>query len=148
MSASWKQQLNARNLPRPSAPLDVDQTDNAPSICSASQPCIKPRQLEEIKAEYRLQNYIQVCACMEQHVNDKRSELTNQNFSRRTHHVQDWISESYQQQSQSGTSKKSIHVTPEDESREGRAHASNDQSGQRIKDQPMESFNGTNNLDR
>ncbi|KER33210.1 LOW QUALITY PROTEIN: hypothetical protein T265_12664 [Opisthorchis viverrini] len=29
-----------------SAPLGVDQTDNTPSICSASRPCIKPRQRE------------------------------------------------------------------------------------------------------
>ncbi|GAA57289.1 hypothetical protein CLF_112482, partial [Clonorchis sinensis] len=36
--------------------LDVDQTDNAPSIYSASQPCIKPRQRESalIKVFHRL----------------------------------------------------------------------------------------------
>ncbi|KER31471.1 LOW QUALITY PROTEIN: hypothetical protein T265_12961 [Opisthorchis viverrini] len=38
------QQVNAQNPPRLSAPLDVDQTDKTPSTCSASQPCIKPRQ--------------------------------------------------------------------------------------------------------
>ncbi|KER26570.1 hypothetical protein T265_06214 [Opisthorchis viverrini] len=53
-----KQPLNARNLRGPSAPLDVDQTDNAPSICSASQPCLKRRQRESalIKVRQRLRN--------------------------------------------------------------------------------------------
>ncbi|KER28209.1 hypothetical protein T265_04886 [Opisthorchis viverrini] len=58
------QPLNARNLRRLSAPLGVDQTDNASSICSASQPCIKPRQRESalIKDRQRLRNMQHVAA--------------------------------------------------------------------------------------
>ncbi|KER25069.1 hypothetical protein T265_14283, partial [Opisthorchis viverrini] len=42
-SDSRRQTLNARNLLRPSPPLDVDQRDNAPAICRASQPRTKAR---------------------------------------------------------------------------------------------------------
>ncbi|KER29741.1 hypothetical protein T265_03653 [Opisthorchis viverrini] len=56
------QPLNARNLRRISVPRDVDQTDNAPAICSTSQPCIKPRQRESalIKVRQRPRNMQQV----------------------------------------------------------------------------------------
>ncbi|KER28475.1 hypothetical protein T265_13570, partial [Opisthorchis viverrini] len=45
-------------------PLDVDQTDNAPSTCSASQPCIRPRQRESalIKVRQRPRNMQHVTA--------------------------------------------------------------------------------------
>ncbi|KER19772.1 hypothetical protein T265_11537 [Opisthorchis viverrini] len=58
------QLLNTRNLRRLSAPPGVDQTDNAISICSASQPCIKPRQRESalIKDRQRLRNMQHVAA--------------------------------------------------------------------------------------
>ncbi|KER21265.1 hypothetical protein T265_10367 [Opisthorchis viverrini] len=48
---------------RPGWP-SLDRTDNAPSICSASQPCIKPRQLQSalIKDRQRLRNMQHVAA--------------------------------------------------------------------------------------
>ncbi|KER21927.1 hypothetical protein T265_09858 [Opisthorchis viverrini] len=47
-----------------SARLDVDQTENTHSTCSASQPCIKPRQREStlIKVRQHLRNMQHVAA--------------------------------------------------------------------------------------
>ncbi|KER32146.1 hypothetical protein T265_12859, partial [Opisthorchis viverrini] len=50
------------------APLDADQTVNALSIFSASQPCVKPRQCESalIKVRQRLRNMQRIAASLSQ----------------------------------------------------------------------------------